>query len=82
VPTILRFRGFRIMIYTEDHGPAHVHAVKGNKYAVFLLRCPSGPITLRENAGLRKRETAALRRFLSDNLGLLCAAWEKIHGTK
>jgi hypothetical protein len=28
--TVLRSHGFRIVIYTNDHEPAHVHAINAN----------------------------------------------------
>jgi hypothetical protein len=27
VPTVLRFDGFRVVIYPNDHRPAHVHVI-------------------------------------------------------
>ncbi|OYV37212.1 MAG: hypothetical protein B7Z83_05145 [Thiomonas sp. 20-64-5] len=42
--TLLRVGGWRIMIYTHDHRPAHVHAVSPNGRAKFLLNCADGPV--------------------------------------
>ncbi|EQD56085.1 hypothetical protein B1B_09084, partial [mine drainage metagenome] len=44
MPTVLRFGRVRVMIYTNDHRPAHVHAWEGRKQAVFNLKCQGGPV--------------------------------------
>ncbi|MGH6618549.1 MAG: DUF4160 domain-containing protein, partial [Alphaproteobacteria bacterium] len=44
------------MIYPNDHRPAHVHVIGAGSEGVFELRCPSGPVQLRENFGFRYRE--------------------------
>jgi hypothetical protein len=80
VPTILRFRSFRIVIYTDDHPPPHVHAVGPDGKAIFLLNCPTGPVLLREETYLTQAQVKALANFLSEHLELLCKAWEDIHG--
>jgi len=51
MPTILRFRGFPIVIYSDDHEPAHVHVFGKGAEMTFWLNCPYGPITLREVKG-------------------------------
>lgn len=34
MPTALRFDGLRVMIYVDDHRPAHVHVTGGDGEAV------------------------------------------------
>ena len=51
--TVLRSDGFRVVIYPNDHRPAHVHVIGAGKEAVFNLHCPKGPPELRENYGFR-----------------------------
>jgi hypothetical protein len=80
MPTILRFRNFRIEIFTEDHTPSHVHARGPGIQAIFFLRCWTGPVELRESYGLNTSIEKALSNFLTDNLELLCKAWENLHG--
>src|SRR5271157_45063 len=46
--TFLRFLGFRVAIYPNDHRPAHVHVIGHGCEAVFHLNCPKGPVTLEE----------------------------------
>jgi hypothetical protein len=80
VPTILRFDGFRVAIYPNDHRPAHVHVIGSECEAVFQLNCPDGPVELREDYGAARRQIKNFERELMKNLGQLCRAWEKIHG--
>jgi hypothetical protein len=49
MPTVLRIGALRVVIYANDHGPAHVHVIGQGCEAVFDLHCPSGPPELREN---------------------------------
>jgi hypothetical protein len=42
LPTVLRFGGVRVVIYLNDHRPAHVHAIGRGCEAVFNLNCPAG----------------------------------------
>ncbi|WP_366941778.1 DUF4160 domain-containing protein [Asticcacaulis sp.] len=47
MPMRLTLRNIRIAIYTNDHPPPHVHALKGNEAeARFRLNCPQGPVEL------------------------------------
>lgn len=80
MPTIMRFEGLRVVVYPNDHRPAHVHVVGSDREAVFDLHCPHGPPRLRENfrftlAGLKRVE-----EMLKEHLTALCEAWSKIHG--
>jgi hypothetical protein len=79
VPTILRFRNFRIVIYINDHPPAHVHARGPDMEAVFYLNCPDGPVSLRQRYNMNDSEENALVDFLNDNLELLCRAGETLN---
>jgi hypothetical protein len=43
MPTIKRIDGLRVMIYSNDHPPPHVHVIGADREAVFELHCPAGP---------------------------------------
>ena len=79
--TVLRSDGLRVVIYPNDHRPAHVHVIEAGKEAVFNLRCPKGPPDLRENYGFRSPELRKIKSLLADNLRKLCEEWRAIHGT-
>jgi hypothetical protein len=80
MPTVLRQGRFRIVIYTDDHRPAHVHAIGPDGEAVFNLNCPLGPAELRENYSFSRRELSAVERIVKANVRELCKIWESIHG--
>jgi hypothetical protein len=80
MPTIRRFDGLRVVIYPNDHRPAHVHVKGAAGEAVFLLHCPDGPATLRENFGFNRTQLNRIEDELADDLAALCAEWSNIHG--
>ena len=81
MPTVLRFDGLRVVIYPNDHQPAHVHVIGPSCEAVFDLNRPAGPVDLRENYGFSRREITHIQSVLTNHLEELCPAWEEIHGT-
>lgn len=80
MPTVLRLDGLRVVIYPNDHRPAHVHVIGRGSEAVFKLNCEDGPVELRENYGFRRPEIAKIIGVLAGRLGNLCRAWKEIHG--
>lgn len=80
MPTILRIGGLRVVIYPNDHRPAHVHVRGGGGEAVFMLHCPDGPPELRESYGFNLPDVRRIRDSLETALANLCAKWRKLHG--
>ena len=80
MPTVMRIDGVRVMIWTNDHRPAHVHVISGNGEAVFNLYCPDGPAKLRESYGFRLTDLNRLEALISGAIAALCRDWERIHG--
>lgn len=80
MPTVLSAFGLRVVIYPNDHRPAHIHVMGAGCEAVFILNCPDGPPSLRENYGYTRKQLGMIVGWLADNLTALCASWSKIHG--
>jgi hypothetical protein len=80
MPTVRRFDGLRVMIYPNDHRPAHVHVLGGGRQAIFVLNCPGGPPALRGSSGFATAELNRIENALAAELAALCGAWENIHG--
>jgi hypothetical protein len=80
MPTVLRFSAYRVVIYPNDHRPAHVHAIRKGREAVFKLNCPSGPVEVRENYGFARYAMRRIETVLLKHLAQLCRKWEMIHG--
>ena len=80
MPTVCRRAGLRVVIHTNDHRPAHVHIIGADAEAVFVLRCPLGPVELRHNYSFRRRDVQRIKRHLVQALPKLCAEWRGVHG--
>ena len=80
MPTILMIFGCRVVIYLNDHRPAHVHVQGGGYDAVFNLHSPGGPLKLRENYGFPIKSLGKLAVELAAQIRLLCEKWRAIHG--
>ena len=80
MPTVLRLGSLRIVIYPNDHWPAHVHVIGQGNSAIFNLNCPAGPLNLRVNFGFSDHQLHDIQAKLLDHITELCRAWEEIHG--
>src|SRR3546814_18712822 len=80
MPTVLRIDGLRVVIYPNDHRPAHVHVKGADGEAVFILHCNDGPPELRESYGFKLPALGGIRKALQAALADLCAAWSALHG--
>ena len=80
MPTVLRLGSLRVVIYPNDHRPAHVHVTGQGHRAVFILNCSAGPLSLRANFGFSDRQLRDIQAKLLDHIAELCKAWEEIHG--
>ncbi len=79
MPTVLSIGGLRVVIYPNDHRPAHVHVIGNGCEALFRLHCPNGEPELRENYGFPRKDLAKIADALAANLTALCNEWKRIH---
>lgn len=80
MPTVDVIDGLRVVIYPNDHRPAHVHVIGNGCEAVWQLNCPGGPPELRENYGFPARTLTRIKAALAARTPQLCTVWSKIHG--
>jgi len=80
VPTILRISGYRVMMFHNDHPPAHVHVFNSDGEALIYLNCPTGPPHKREKYRLSEADVGRLLVALRPHISQLCATWEEMHG--
>ena len=81
MPTVLRLGNVRVVIYSNDHPPPHVHAIKADEArAKFNLNCPDGPVELVEQEGFKLADIRQIGTAIADNLAAICAKWSEIHG--
>lgn len=80
MPTVLRFGAYRVVIYPNDHRPAHVHVIGNGCEALFELICAAGFVRLRENYGFGRAELGRIAAVLAGHIEELCRRWEEFHG--
>lgn len=80
MPTVARFGSIRVVIYSNDHHPAHVHLIGAGGEAAFNLHCPWGPPELRATMGFSAAQLNRYARMLQAILRELCLNWRTIHG--
>lgn len=77
--TVHREGGFRVIIFTQDHNPAHVHVI-GDGHAKINLIGPDGAPELVWTDGMTKAEARKAVRIVVEQQAALIARWRTIHG--
>jgi len=77
--TVLRAHGLRVVIFTNDHQPAHAH-VFGDGEAKINLLGTDGTLALIWADAMSRGETRRALRIVTEQQGFLLARWEDIHG--
>jgi hypothetical protein len=80
MPTVLRFGNLRVMIYTNDHRPPHVHVVGPGIEAKIALGNETGAPSLITNEGLSRRNLETALEAIDRNSEALIQRWREIHG--
>lgn len=76
---IHRAYGFRLVIYTSDHEPAHVH-VTGPGFAKINLIGPDGRPEVVSSVGIKRSDMRRLLAEVTENRDQFLIEWERIHG--
>ena len=74
-PTILRFANLRVVIYTKDHKPAHIHDIGPNAELVMDL----ATWQVVRVVGFTEMAVNRIRRFLRERGPQFWEAWNEIH---
>ena len=77
--TVLREGGFRIVIFTDDHEPAHVH-VFGDGSAKIQLIGETGAPELLSTFGMKAGDVRKAMAIVRADRDMLLARWREIHG--
>ena len=77
MPTLLRINGFRVVIYTTDHVPMHVHVISADGEAVIEI---GRKACLIRAGGMKDKAIQEALVIVQDHAEMLAEAWEKIHG--
>lgn len=75
-----RAHGFRFVIYTADHEPAHVHITGSGQAKINLLGADGRPHVI-ESYGITAGDMRKLRAEVVERQAQFLAEWERIHGS-
>lgn len=76
---MLRVDGLRVVIYVNDHHPAHVHVFGDGKAKINLLGPQNTPDLVWADKMTRAEVRRAIRMVV-EHQGFLLQRWEHIHG--
>ncbi len=76
--TVHRAHGFRFVIFTNDHSPAHVHVFGQGGEARIILSDPAG-VTLDWVAGIARGDLRRVMQEVKKERKRLLAVWNTIH---
>ena len=77
--TVHRAHGLRIIIFVDDHKPAHVH-VFGDGEVKINLAVGEGDPELIFAVGMTRAEIRRAMRVVKERQGYLLKRWSEIHG--
>lgn len=75
----MRHDGFRFVIYTADHEPAHVHITGAGQAKVNLLGPGRDPQVV-SSIGIKRSDLRRLVAELIERRDHFLREWERIHG--
>lgn len=79
MPTVLREGNLRVVIYTDDHPPPHVH-VFGNGETKIALFGSEGEAMVVRIVGADRRESRRALDIVREKRDYLIERWNGIHG--
>ncbi|MBN9305946.1 MAG: hypothetical protein BGO82_01065 [Devosia sp. 67-54] len=76
---ILRAHGLRIVIFTDDHPPPHVHVIGDGQAKIRLAEVGGKPEVL-EATGMKASSLKKALQAVTDHQEMLMERWRQIHG--
>lgn len=78
-----RKNGFKILIYSNDHPPPHVHVLKAEGHLVFELGSKSTELSLvKVLSHMKSNDALQAREIVEEQHKNLLNKWSEIHGHK
>ena len=78
MPEIFREQGFRVVIYFDDHEPAHVHIYKGDSEIRIQIKGQCEILSVKGSISSKEQKKAM--KLVTVHQSELFQIWEKIHG--
>lgn len=80
MPTSFSVGAYRVVVYVNDHAPAHVHVVGASGAARFLLGSNASEMALVEVYGIPKRSLRRIHLQILARHDACRDAWDTHHG--
>ena len=80
MPTVFRDAGFDIRIYSDDHGPSHVHVIKAGAEVVITLGGPTIRPLVRAIFGMSNTNVRKAFLIVNQQQTFLLREWRRLHG--
>lgn len=77
--TIFRAHGLRIVIFTDDHEPAHVHVFGDGHTKINLIGADGRPELIWAD-GAKRNEVRRAMQVVTEEQAAFLARWREIHG--
>lgn len=80
MPTVLRFRAMRFIIYLNDHEPPHVHVELPDGEVVVILDETTRAVQIRDVFGVvRPQDVVRIDALVGEYFETFIATWERYH---
>ena len=82
MPTIVRKDGFKVVIYPNDHDPAHVHVMKNSGEVKINLgneALSKPPYLISVEGDISDKDVVKALNLVRENQSELLAKWGEIH---
>lgn len=80
MPTLFQVGSHRVMVYLNDHTPAHVHAIGAGGHAKFELGATPDDVVLVEVDEISTSSVKRIAAAIIDRHEECLKNWEKHHG--
>jgi hypothetical protein len=77
--TVIRAHGLRVVIFVDDHEPAHVHVFGDGEAKINLTGANCAPELVWAD-GMTRTEIRRAMRMVAEQNQLLLMRWKDIHG--
>jgi len=73
---IFRFKNIKFKIWSNDHGPPHVHVTKHRAHAIVNIET----LTVKKSNGFTESELKLIQQQIFKRKIKILEKWEEIHG--
>ena len=77
MPTLFSFFGMRFQFFSKEHLPIHIHVIKDNSSAKWVLE---PEVRLVENIGMKPQELKLAESIIEENKDNIISYWKIYFG--